>query len=306
MNNFTPKEHTMNGNLARKYRRQMIVLIVTAAVLVVLAGICLWGAWENTALQLHRITVEDDIPEPFDGFTFAHISDLHNTQFGEDQSRLMELLKESKADAIVVTGDVIDKRRPGTEYALGFFSRAVRLAPVYYVTGNHEAVSKEYPALRQAIEEMGVQILDDRSVSLERDGKTITLAGVNDPMFETDEPEENEALMREKLADVLGEKKNYTVLLSHRPELFRIYREAGVDLAFAGHAHGGQFRLPWGQGVVAPNQGLFPKYTQGLYEEDGGKMIVSRGLGNSSIPIRLNNRPEVVVVRLALSQREKA
>ena len=90
----------------------------------------------------------------------------------------------------------------------------------------------------------------------------------------------------------------YTVLLSHRPELFSVYREAGVDLALAGHVHGGQFRFPWGGGLIAPNQGLFPKYTQGLYEEEGGKMIVSRGLGNSSVPIRLFNRPEVVAVTL--------
>ena len=88
------------------------------------------------------------------------------------------------------------------------------------------------------------------------------------------------------------------MLLTHRPELFGVYREAGVDLAFAGHAHGGQFRLPWGKGIVAPNQGLFPKYTQGLYHEENGDMVVSRGLGNSSIPIRLNNRPEVVAVTL--------
>lgn len=295
----------MNGIHARKYRRQMIVLIVIAAVLVVLAGICLWGAWENTALQLHHITVEDDIPESFDGFTFVHISDLHNTQFGEDQTRLMGLMAESKADAIVVTGDVIDKRRPGTKHALDFFARAVKLAPVYYVAGNHEAVSAEYPALRRSVEEMGVHVLDDRSVALERGGGVITLAGVNDPIFTTDEAERNEALMREKLENVIGEKQNYTVLLTHRPELFRIYREAGVDLVFAGHAHGGQFRLPWGQGVIAPNQGLFPKYTQGLYDEEGGKMVVSRGLGNSSVPIRLNNRPEVVVVRLAASHEEK-
>ena len=152
----------VNGKMeARKYRRTMIVLIVIAALLVVFAAICLWGAWENTAVQLHHITVKDEkLPQAFDGYTFAHISDLHNTQFGEDQARLIELVKESKADAVVVTGDVIDKRRPGMEHALDFFSRAVRLAPVYYVTGNHEAVSKEYAALREQIEAMGVTVLD--------------------------------------------------------------------------------------------------------------------------------------------------
>ena len=290
----------VNGKLSsRKYRRIMVVLIVAAAVLVVFAVVCLWGAWENTALQLHSIAVRDEkIPNAFDGFTFAHVSDLHNTQFGEDQSRLAELLAGAKPDVIVVTGDVIDKRRPGTEHALDFFERAVRIAPVYYVTGNHEAVSKEYPDLREKMEKLGVTVLDDRAVDLERGGAHITLAGVDDPMFRTAEADKNASLMREKLAHVLADNGQYTVLLTHRPELFGVYREAGVDLAFAGHAHGGQFRLPWGKGIVAPNQGLFPKYTQGLYHEENGDMVVSRGLGNSSIPIRLNNRPEVVAVTL--------
>lgn len=276
----------------------MIALIVVAGLLVVLAGVCLWGAWENTAVQLHRIEVEDDIPAPFDGFTFAHISDLHNTQFGEDQSKLIALLKEAKPDVIVITGDVIDKRRPGTEHALCFLARAVRIAPVYYVTGNHEAVSKEYPALRQAAEEMGVHVLDDRAEVLERGEAKLLLAGVNDPIFTTDEAARNREVMSQKLEDVVGKTDTYCVLLSHRPELFSVYRAAGADLTFAGHAHGGQFRFPWGQGLIAPNQGLFPKYTQGLYEEEGGKMVVSRGLGNSSVPIRLLNRPEVLAVTL--------
>lgn len=276
----------------------MIALIIIGVVLVLLALVCLWGVWENTAVQLHRITVADDIPDAFDGFTFAHISDLHNAQFGQEQERLVRLLREAQADAVVVTGDVIDKRRPGMQNALSFFAQAVRLAPVYYVPGNHEAVSAEYPALRRVLEEMGVEILEDRAVSLVRGGNAITLAGVSDPVFTTADPERNSMLMAHKLEDVLPKAGCYTVLLSHRPELFGVYRAAGINLTFAGHAHGGQFRLPWGQGIIAPNQGLFPKYTQGLYAEEGGKMVVSRGLGNSSVPIRLNNRPEVVAVTL--------
>lgn len=276
----------------------MVGLIVIAALLVVFAAVLLWGAWENAAVRLHALEVRDEkLPSAFDGFTIAHVSDLHNAQFGEDQAKLVALLKEAKADVIAVTGDVIDKRRPGTEHALDFFERAVRIAPVYYVTGNHEAVSAEYPALREKLEQMGVHILADTAVTLTREGDTVTLAGVDDPLF-AQSSKKNEDVMREKLAAVLPEKRQYTVLLTHRPELFAVYRAAGVDLALAGHAHGGQFRLPWGQGVIAPNQGLFPKYTQGVYTEAGGKMSVSRGLGNSSVPIRLCNRPEVVALTL--------
>ena len=90
----------------------------------------------------------------------------------------------------------------------------------------------------------------------------------------------------------------YTILLSHRPELFDLYVETEMDLVFSGHAHGGQFRLPFVGGLVAPNQGFFPKYDAGQFNEENTTMIVSRGVGNSIIPIRFNNRPEIVLVTL--------
>ena len=277
----------------------MVVAIVISALLVFFAAVCLWGAWENGALQLTKTEAADArIPASFDGFTFAHVSDLHNAQFGEGQSRLAEVLAEAHADVIVVTGDVIDKRRPGMQNALDFFSAALRIAPVYYVTGNHEAVSREYPELARRLEAMGVVMLDDAAVTLERGGERILLAGVSDPVFVTDDASENTAVMRKKLAHLLEGEPDFCVLLSHRPELFAEYRAAGVGLALTGHAHGGQFRFPWGGGVIAPNQGLLPKYTQGLFREGESMMSVSRGLGNSSIPIRLFNRPEVVAVTL--------
>ena len=90
----------------------------------------------------------------------------------------------------------------------------------------------------------------------------------------------------------------FTILLSHRPEYFETYVEAGLDLVLSGHAHGGQFRLPFAGGLAAPNQGLFPEYDSGLYTEGSTNMVVSRGIGNSVIPVRFNNRPEVIIVEL--------
>ena len=104
--------------------------------------------------------------------------------------------------------------------------------------------------------------------------------------------------MYTKLQALKGDKDAYTILLSHRPELFDIYVKSGVDLVLSGHAHGGQFRLPFLGGLVAPNQGLFPEYDSGLYTSGNTNMIVSRGIGNSIIPIRFNNRPEVVLLEL--------
>lgn len=282
----------------------MTAFIAVAAVFLVAAAVLCCGAWENSAVRLNRITIKDRrVPVQFDGFRIAHISDLHNAAFGHGQERLLALTAECAPDVIAITGDLIDKRRPGTENALAFVSRAAAIAPVYYVTGNHEAVSKEYPALRAALEACGVIVLDGRFVQLTRGGACLTLAGIDDPAFSSPHPSRNAQIVSEKLAPLIG-KGEYTVLLSHRPELFAAYRAAGVDLALCGHAHGGQFRLPWGQGVIAPNQGLFPKYFQNAYFEEGKCMVVSRGLGNSSVPIRLHNRPEVVAVTLRASLEE--
>ena len=94
--------------------------------------------------------------------------------------------------------------------------------------------------------------------------------------------------------------KRYVVLLSHRPELFNSYVENNVDLVFSGHAHGGQFRIPFIGGIVAPNQGVFPKYDAGIFTEGNTNMVVSKGVGNSIIPFRVNNRPEVILIELTV------
>lgn len=142
--------------------------------------------------------------------------------------------------------------------------------------------------------------LDDRAVELERDGEKITLIGLSDPDFtiKSDVFEEVPAMVSTKLKDLISNKSGYTILLSHRPELFQSYADCNVDLVFSGHAHGGQFRLPLISGLIAPNQGLFPKYDAGLYSDQNTNMIVSRGIGNSIIPFRFNNRPEIVLMEL--------
>ena len=101
-----------------------------------------------------------------------------------------------------------------------------------------------------------------------------------------------------KLNTLMEQETAYAILLSHRPELFETYAACGVDLVLSGHAHGGQFRLPFIGGLIAPNQGLFPKYDAGLFTDGNTNMIVSRGIGNSIIPIRFNNRPEIVLLEL--------
>ena len=149
----------------------------------------------------------------------------------------------------------------------------------------------------QRLEEIGVTVLRDEAVNLERGGGSIQLIGLDDPRFEEqdEELEDSLAYFEEKLS-AMELADSYRILLSHRPETFGAYVSQQIDLVLTGHAHGGQFRLPVIGGVIAPNQGLFPKYDAGLYTEGKTNMIVSRGLGNSVLPFRLNNRPEVVIV----------
>lgn len=130
-------------------------------------------------------------------------------------------------------------------------------------------------------------------------GETITLIGVNDPSYQTDYLfGDAETVMDTKLEELHADDDGFTILLSHRPELFDTYADHDMDLILSGHAHGGQFRLPFIGGLVAPNQGLFPKYDAGIYTEDNTSMLVSRGVGNSILTFRINNPPEVILIEL--------
>ena len=261
----------------------------------------IWTVWGNKALMVSTISISSShIPAAFSGFRIAQVSDLHNSEFGKNNTELLKLLSESRPDIIAITGDLIDANHTDVGIALGFAQESVRIAPTYYVTGNHEAASPQYDTLKAGLEEAGVIVLEDEAVSLERNGETITLLGLGDPDFTVkgDMFGETSAMVSTKLKNLDDGEGGYTILLSHRPELFETYVNCSIDLVFAGHAHGGQFRLPFIGGLVAPNQGMFPQYDAGLYTDGSTSMVVSRGIGNSIIPFRFNNRPEIVLVEL--------
>ncbi len=280
-------------------RRKRNIILTTVLCVIILAA---WTIWGNTALMVNTVIISSSrIPAAFSGFGIAQVSDLHNAEFGENNAKLLKLLSESKPDIIVITGDFIDASHTDVGIALGFAQESVKIAPTYFVTGNHEASSPQYDTLKSGLEAAGVIVLEDEAVSLERNGESIALMGLADPDFTVkgDMFGEVPAMVSTKLENLNdGEGGGYTILLSHRPELFETYVGSGIDLVFAGHAHGGQFRLPFIGGVVAPNQGLFPEYDAGLYTDGSTNMVVSRGIGNSIIPLRFNNRPEIVLVEL--------
>lgn len=277
-------------------------LIIAVIILLILAVLVFLIYRSNIKLDITRYSVSDkNIPKSFDGFLIAQISDFHNTRSKAVQEQIISALLESEPDIIVLTGDFIDYYRTDTDISLEFLRRLIPVAPVYYITGNHEARIDEYPKFCSSAERLGAKTLDDCLVSVVRGNDKIDIVGVKDPYFYKEyepAPECRIDILSEKLKSLLQTGESYTVLLSHRPELAELYADLGVDLALCGHAHGGQFRLPYIGGVFSPSQGLFPKYTCGLYETDGKITIVSRGIGNSSFPFRINNSPELVLVKL--------
>ena len=274
--------------------------IVLAAIVAILTMMIIWIAYGNTDLEIYKYNVKsEDIPSEFDNFRIVQISDLHNAEFGENNEKLLLMLKQADADIIAITGDMIDSRNTDIDVAISFAQKAVNIAPVYYVNGNHESrVLGEYEKLKQGLTDAGVTILENSSADITIGDEAITLIGINDPTFRMDIVDDTmEQNIAHQLVNVIPDNDNYKVLLAHRPEYFDVY--AGkVDLVLSGHAHGGQFRIPFIGGLVAPGQGFFPEYYEGSHIKENTEMIVSRGIGNSIIPFRINNKPEIIVAEL--------
>ncbi len=287
----------INNMTARQKRAAIIVSVL--ALLSVIFIIC--TVVDNLSFEVNTVTVESGrLPEAFDGYRIALISDLHNAEFGEGNEKLLSVLREAAPDIIAITGDIIDSRRTDTAVALNFASEAVMLAPCYYVPGNHESRIEEYPEFREALTELGVVVLENECATVSRDGETVTLIGLTDLSFvyKGDAKAVNETVTASQISELTDGGTDYTVLLAHRPAYFDIYAEKELDLVLSGHIHGGQVRLPFIGGLAGGEYLLFPKYDAGLYTDGNTNMVVSRGLGNSVIPIRVNNRPEVVLVKL--------
>ncbi|OTX91087.1 phosphoesterase [Bacillus wiedmannii] len=227
------------------------------------------------------------------------MSDLHNKKFGDNQETLIQKVKSINPDIIAITGDLIDSKSYDAEVSLELIRGLVKEYPIYFVTGNHEKWSGKYNDLEKELKQHHVIVLKNEHVTIQKGEHKITLLGIDDPEFVTGNRDEGNVVKDEIIkAKFEMQPDTYNVLLSHRPEFLTEYADEQIDLVLSGHAHGGQVRLPFIGGLVAPNQGVLPTYTAGLYEKQNTSMVVSRGLGNSIIPQRIFNRPELVVVQL--------
>jgi uncharacterized protein len=271
-------------------------ILLAACILIV---IFLFLYIQNNLITVTKIELPlKNLPQGFNGYRIVQISDLQNKVFGNGNDILVYKIKNSNPDLIVITGDLIDAAKYNEEAILEFIDDINHIAPIYFITGNHEMYGNYMLKLEPKLNEKNIKILRNSSENIERNGDTITLIGIDDPI-ETQASKNH--ITSEKLVQELGktlsirDASNFKILLSHRPEFFSLYAKNNIDLTFAGHAHGGQVRLPFIGGLYAPGQGFFPKYTSGKYELNNSTMIVSRGLGNSSIPQRILNQPEIII-----------
>ncbi len=281
-----------------KTRKILLPIIIILSLVFVFD---LFLAWENkTIVTTYTEVTSEKIPGSFDSFRIVHISDLHNTEFGFRNKRLIEKVKAAEPDIIVMTGDILDMYRPRLNIALRLGEDLVSIAPTYFVTGNHDVKAVGREELLSGFEKSGVTILRNKNILLEKDGECIQLMGIDDPKFLDDTMDGTDEENTEKVLSLLTENQenNFKILLAHRPEMIDIYSSFHIDLVLSGHAHGGQIKLPGRGGLIAPGQGWFPKYYEGLHKVGDTQMVVSRGLGNSAFPFRLGNRPEIVITEL--------
>lgn len=263
------------------------------------------------------------IPSEFKGYVIVQLSDIHSIRNEKQLNYLIEKVEKEQPDMIVITGDLVDSgyyqdtlnklESTGSELThealtISFMEKIVNLAPTYYIYGNHEMIlldDVENNKFKNAILDLGVNIINNEKVTIEKNGSSINLLGIQDPAtLYKDETFDNCNNSRERIIKELDivteglEEDKFSILLSHRPEYIDLYSKYKIDLILSGHAHGGQVRLPFIGGLYAPNQGWFPKYTKGLYKKENSQMIVSSGLGNSIAPIRIFDPFEIVVIVL--------
>ena len=257
---------------------KFFVVPVLMALEIVICGVCLF---EN----YHLVTTEyeADLGLASD-ITVVQVSDLHNQIFGINEGALLKRIEKADPDIIVVTGDVVDKSHTNYGIALDFFKGAVKIAPVYYVTGNHEKwlAGPKMDKLFADMKELGVVFLEDTYIDM---GEYI-LAGVADGSLDDFDA-----------YDALDDSKP-VIMLAHEPQYYELYQSLGADLVLTGHYHGGQIIIPGVGGLISPEFELLPKPYEGITDYSGMQLVISRGLGNSVAPVRINNYPELVVINV--------
>ncbi len=268
-----------------KLRRMFLLVSILCVVIYILVGL------KN---ELVTVVYTIDSDEVSENITLAVIADLHSCSYGQNQEQLLEAIEAASPDVLVLVGDIIDDRLP-IHPALEFFQGIQDLYPSYYVSGNHEYWTEDFKATKDIVRSFGIDVLEGESIELDVGGQSIIISGIDDLII----GDKRWVKQLENVGSQIQE-TSFNVLLSHRPEKVEDYLNYDFDMVIAGHAHGGQWRIPGLlNGLLAPNQGLFPKYAGGQYEFDNQTLIVSRGLAKESTRVaRFYNPPELVIVKI--------
>ncbi len=268
-----------------KQKKKWIIPLTAAAIM--LAGAAL-------DVRLKTVTYVLQSPKISAPVRLAVIADLHGCRYGKDMGNLLTAVREAAPDAVLIPGDFFDDEHPLDNSRI--FARAIAAEfPTFYVTGNHEIASGRADAMKEELRSIGVIVLEGNAVPLAVDDETIWLAGADDPLI----GKASASAQRKSAREAIPEDA-YGILLSHRPELAEDYAALGFDAVISGHAHGGQWRIPYlVNGVFAPHQGIFPPYAGGMYDLGTTKLIVSRGLARETTLVpRIFNRPELVILEI--------
>jgi predicted MPP superfamily phosphohydrolase len=269
----------------KKHRRGGLITF-----LIILAALAVYMYYGNFTLDVTEYELAfANLPASFDGYRIAVVSDLHAAVFGKDNAKLLAAVRDSRPDMIALTGDVTDDagQIPGV---LKTVAELAKIAPVYYVTGNHEWEKGEVRELLKALPGAGATVLQNVTVPLTLGDDTIYLTGLEDPNGSAD---------MKTPAEVFAEKPDgFSVTLVHRNTFLEKLAPLGADLILCGHAHGGLIRFPGTDGLFDHNLRLFPTYTNGVYTAGDTTMLVSRGVGNHTGLPRILNRPHIPVAIL--------
>lgn len=280
---------------AKKSKKKAFLWLLT--LLLILAVLLLDSSYRIVVTE-YELAYEN-LPQSFDGYRIVQLSDLHMADYGE---RLFRLVRKEEPDLIVLTGDFLNMKLGNTiknQVAVlrPTLEELVKIAPCYFISGNHEWASGETAELSVLMEELGVHWLRNEAVTLQQDGEYIILAGVEDPNASA-EMKRPDQLAEELAARYPG---SYCLLLAHRNDFLVKYPDLPVNTILCGHAHGGIVRLPFVGGLLGTGGNLFPKYEAGHYNEGSYDLIVSRGLGGF-VPIpRFLNNPELISLSLKKS-----
>lgn len=275
-------------------------LIIFAAILLIMAALLVDSRYRIVSPE-YELSYSN-LPQSFDGYRVVQLSDIHMTDFGKNDENLLNAVKKQKPDIIVITGDMLndhsaEANESQTEKIKPFLEELVRIAPCYFVSGNHEWASGEIAKLTELLTKLNIVYLHNDYVLLKKGSDSIVLAGVEDPNGPKD------MVKPDVLVDKILEKypDKYVMLLAHRNDWLKKYPELKVNTILCGHSHGGIVRLPFVGGVFGTEHDFFPKYDAGVFNEGSYDLLVSRGLGGDTIIPRFLNNPELVTIILKKS-----